>query len=134
VRTLLAIIFMTFATQASAEIIMQCKYKKVTPSWVQGIVNNDITLKLVSSLFGKDKILYRSEGAWKDWCEERNELNTVNMHEINYQTRFISKLQLGDQGAKCMLSSTPTNSAHKNFVGYEEDTIVDFYFKHMSEM
>ena len=60
ILTILAILFITLASQAKSDTVMKCERKMDSGKM------DVVTFKLGSSLFSSDKILRREDGGWSE--------------------------------------------------------------------
>ena len=122
-RTILAILFITFASQAASDTIMKCE--RQMDSGEMDIV----TFKLESSLFSSDKIFRREDGGWSEWCPNIEEIRRIKPAQTWIEVRRVNVLKMGEKGGKCSRFSIPTDSKNDDKAGMEVHDIVDFYLK-----
>lgn len=122
-RTILAILFITFASQATSDTVMKCERQDD-----QGMTDT-ITLKLESSLLSLDKIFMREDGGWTEWCPNDDYIKRIKPDQTWIEVRNVNVLKIGEQGGKCSRFAIPTDSRNNDKAGMEIHDIVDFYLK-----
>lgn len=122
-RTILAILFITFASQATSDTVMKCERKMDSGKM-------DIeTFKLESSFFSLDKIFRREDGGWTDWCPSGEVIERIQPDKTWIEVRKVNILKIGEKGGKCSRFAIPTDSRNDDKAGMEVHDIVDFYLK-----
>ena len=121
-RTILAILFVTFASQATSDTVMKCERKTNRGT-------DTITLKLEPSLLSLDKIFIREDGGWTEWCPSKEFTKKIKPDQTWIEVRVVNVLKIGEQGGKCSRFAIPTDSRNNDKAGMETHDIVDFYLK-----
>ena len=116
-RNILAILLITFASQATSDTIMKCQLNG----------SSGIKLfKLESSFFSLDKMFIREDGSWTEWCPSGEVIDRV-LGDTWIEVRKVNILKMGEKGGKCSRFSIPTDSRNNDKAGSEIHDIVDFY-------